>query len=297
MDFVKLSLADIDVFRPYLEHKRGRTCDYTVGGIFMWRDFFHMEYCIRDGALFSRLRGDDGRYYYNLPLARDDVQALDLLLRSAEPSERTLRFCTVPEEGLSLLAERCRIVRTEEQPVYFDYLYRADDLAALSGKRYGGQRNLIHQFLRSVRSWEYRPLTQDAPEEVRAFFVREYVSGGGSSGSEAAENEMVLEVLDNLARYRMSGGVLWADGRVVGFSLGEIAGDTLFTHIEKADRNCRGAYQMLVNQSAKSAAGRVRYINREEDMGDPGLRTAKMAYHPVCLLRKYIVEVEREPAP
>ena len=101
---------------------------------------------------------------------------------------------------------------------------------------------------------------------------------------------MVLEVLDHMDDYRMSGGVLLADGRVVGFSLGEIVGDTLFVHIEKADRTCKGAYQMLVNQFALRYAGEgVAYINREEDMGDEGLRRAKQSYHPVALLKKYHV--------
>ena len=49
---------------------------------------------------------------------------------------------------------------------------------------------------------------------------------------------------------------------------------------------------MLVNQFAAAyGSGDVTYINREEDMGDPGLRRAKQAYHPVELLKKYVVEI------
>ena len=91
----------------------------------------------------------------------------------------------------------------------------------------------------------------------------------------------------------MVGGVLYAGSEVVGFSLGEIIHDTLFTHIEKADRSVKGAYQMLVNQfAARFADGRVQFINREEDMGDEGLRRAKQAYHPITQLKKYSIEVE-----
>lgn len=91
----------------------------------------------------------------------------------------------------------------------------------------------------------------------------------------------------------MLGGVLQADGKIVGFSLGEVAGDTLFVHIEKADRTFRGAYRMLVNQFAARFAGEgVSYINREDDMGDPGLRTSKLSYHPITLLKKYCITVK-----
>ena len=78
-----------------------------------------------------------------------------------------------------------------------------------------------------------------------------------------------------------------------GFSLGEIVGDTLFTHIEKADRDYQGCYQMVVAQFAQQFAHEgVHFINREDDAGDPGLRTSKLSYHPVALLEKYTVTVD-----
>ena len=80
---------------------------------------------------------------------------------------------------------------------------------------------------------------------------------------------------------------------VAGFSLGEIVGDTLFTHIEKADRDYEGCYQMLVAQFAQHfVRDGVHFINREDDTGDLGLRTSKLSYHPVALLEKYTVTIE-----
>lgn len=78
----------------------------------------------------------------------------------------------------------------------------------------------------------------------------------------------------------------------VALYINEIVGDTLYTHIEKADRQYKGAYQMLVNQAAITfAVDEVSFINREEDMGDLGLRTSKKSYHPIELLKKYTIEV------
>ena len=81
------------------------------------------------------------------------------------------------------------------------------------------------------------------------------------------------------------------EGRVIGFSLGEILHDTLFTHVEKADRAYKGAYQYLTQQFACLYGNQASYINREEDMGDAGLRRAKEAYHPITRLKKYIIEI------
>ena len=101
------------------------------------------------------------------------------------------------------------------------------------------------------------------------------------------------EVLANYSTYDMLGGMLLVDGNIVGFSLGEIVGDTLFTHIEKADRDYLGCYQMVVAQFAQQFAHEgVHFINREDDAGDPGLRTSKLSYHPVTLLEKYTVTVD-----
>ena len=65
----------------------------------------------------------------------------------------------------------------------------------------------------------------------------------------------------------------------------------LYIHIEKADRDYPGAYQMLCRQFCTAYADGLAYVNREEDMGDLGLRKAKRDLHPVTQLKKYTVEV------
>ncbi len=126
--------------------------------------------------------------------------------------------------------------------------------------------------------------------EVRDFFLDFSKKYAKDYGTFKEERSKILEVFDNFDTYGLLGGALKVENDIVGFSLGEIVGDTLFVHIEKADRNFTGSYQMLVNQFAKAYAGEsVAYINREEDDGDEGLRTSKLSYHPVRLLEKYTV--------
>ena len=92
--------------------------------------------------------------------------------------------------------------------------------------------------------------------------------------------------------YAPLGGLLRAGGKIVGFSAGEIVGDTLIIHVEKADIAYDGVYQALVNEFAKRfVTESVQYINREEDVGDPGVRKSKDSDHPLRLLEKYLVQV------
>ena len=84
------------------------------------------------------------------------------------------------------------------------------------------------------------------------------------------------------------------NGEIVAASFGEIVGDTMYVHIEKALRSFRGAYPMITSQFLHYYfQDGLLFVNREEDMGDEGLRYSKSAYHPCCLLKKYIIEEKR----
>lgn len=107
------------------------------------------------------------------------------------------------------------------------------------------------------------------------------------------EREQVMHVLDNLDDYGFEGAVLStpADG-IVAFTLGEVKGDTLYVHIEKMNHEVAGAGETVNKLFAAMMTERhpeVLYINREEDVGDPGLRHAKESYHPAEMLDKYNV--------
>ncbi|HWS30480.1 MAG TPA: phosphatidylglycerol lysyltransferase domain-containing protein [Clostridia bacterium] len=298
MDFKRLQLKDIETFRPYLKKMKVNTCDYTVGGIFMWRDFFHMEYCLEDDVLYSRLLTADGDFYNNLPLCGDVDTALKRLISHIKEQDKPCRFCTIPQSYVhhfeKLGSSLGYSVEIYEQENFFDYLYLASDLTTLKGKKFSGQRNQISKFLRSYGDWSYDTIAPKDIGDIKAFFnaYMEERSESNAFASALEENRMTHEVLENLESYKMLGGVLRVGSKIAGFSLGEIVDNTLFVHVEKADRSFAGAYQMLVNQFAlKFSDENIQFINREEDMGDEGLRIAKNAYHPVQLIKKYLVEI------
>lgn len=292
MDFKKIGIEDIDTLRPFFETVKTNTCDYTVGGLFMWRDYYEMEYHIEDGVLFSRLYGVNHDLYYNLPFGGTGAPPIARVVDLARADGIPCRFCTVPEAYLAEFTGQGWDFRLIEQVENNDYLYLAGDFIGLAGRKYSAQRNQINKFLRAGQDWSFSGLTAgDLPEVIE--FMHAYIENNQKDLASAEEEDrMTLEVLENMGRYKMQGGVLRVGSRIAGFSLGETIRDTLFVHVEKADRDLPGAYQMLVNQFARLYAGDgIAYINREEDMGDEGLRRAKLSYHPVTMLKKYIVEV------
>ena len=152
--------------------------------------------------------------------------------------------------------------------------------------------------MRTYENWSFTTLTEADVPDVEAFLDR-YAAGTQKDSSTFDEDlKKTREVLGAFERYGMVGGVLRVSGQVVGFAIGEVVGDTLFVHIEKADRTCEGCYQMVVSQFAQMfAVDGVEHINREDDTGDLGLRTSKLSYKPVALLEKYAVVVENGPCP
>ena len=292
MHFEKLTIQDIPRVSSFFSFLRSRTCDFTVGGMFMWRDFYRMEYAIEDGTFYSRLFDEKGRPHYNLPAGPDIASGIEEIIRYEKQFSPVVSFCTIPEEYVGLFDNMGLLSESMEQDIYFDYLYSSADLKEFPGRRYSGQRNQISQFKRANEDWKFEAADEGNLEEVISFFRSSYHMAENPSAFEAEENAKTLEVLENYQLYGLHGGVLYSGNRIVGFVLGEIQKDTLYTHIEKADRNCRGAYQMLVKEfSAKYAGEGIDYINREEDMGDPGLRASKQSYHPLTQLKKYSIEV------
>lgn len=289
MEFQTLTLNDIPAVRPYFSFARSGTCDFTVGGMFMWRRFYAMERLFDSGVFYSRLRGENGELYYNLPLGENIPKAIEQCILRWKKQGHPLRFCTIPEDCLPFFFALCPEARVTEQRDFFDYRYLSSDLAELKGSRYHAQRNQISRFLRSYSDWSFLKIGEVSTEELISFFRR--FASDEENGTAGEENQMVFEVLQHREQYGMLGGALTVDGRIVGFSLGEQVNDTLFTHVEKADRTFLGAYQMLTNQFVKAFGAGIPFVNREDDMGDEGLRRAKEAYHPVALLKKYLVEI------
>ena len=290
MQFSALTEGHIDLCRPYFELIPNPVCDYTVGGVFMWRDLYKIEYAIEDDCLYIRYYEPEGDMYYGLPICKDITAAAKKLIEHEKGlGSDIIRFCAIPAEYMPCFEGLGLKQSSYPQTELFDYLYAAEDLIGLSGKKFGGQRNLISQFGRLYEG-RFEEINKDNIDAVRAFF--DEFSAVGVNDDKNAENGLVGQVLQSDDLYGMFGGVLYADGKVAGFSVGEQVDQTLYVHIEKANREVKGAYQTLNNRFAAHFGKNAKYINREDDTGDPGLRKAKLAYHPIKLLEKFVIEIE-----
>lgn len=293
LDFHPLQLEDFPKLRPFFGNSGSRICDTIPGTVFMWRDMYQTEWAVYGGALYFKVNYPDLGETFTLPMGGDRKEHFRQIAAYCCRRNMPIAFYPVPKDELEGLQEFFPNSAALAERDGFDYLYRAEDLKYFKGKKLSGQRNHVNKFLKTYGTWSFRTITpQDIPN-VKAFLDR-YTSRRDKAAASFHEDiAKTHEVLDNLHTYDMLGGMLLVEDAIVGFSLGEVVGDTLFTHIEKADRGYQGCYQMLVAQFAQQFAQEgVEFINREDDAGDPGLRTSKLSYHPVDLLEKYTVTIE-----
>ncbi|MDR1328222.1 MAG: phosphatidylglycerol lysyltransferase domain-containing protein [Oscillospiraceae bacterium] len=295
MKFKELGLQDIERLRPYFTANDERICDATVGYTFMWRDMCRTEYAIERGVLFLKANYRPGATGFAPPRCQDGPLCREHFAKIEDYCrEHGLppRLCSVPSGLLETVRQLCPGARETTDPAWSDYIYNAEDIVTLAGRRYSGQRNHINKFRKTYEDWRFETVSDGNIAQVREFFASYAREHTRDDDAYEEGNLKALEVIDNMEAYGQLGGALFVGDSIAGAAFGETVGDTLFVHTEKALTEFNGAYPMLVNQFAQKYAGdgKIKYINREEDDGVEGLRISKQSYHPCALLEKYVVE-------
>lgn len=294
LQFKHITIDDIAVISRFLSRSVSRTCDYTVGGIYMWVHYFSYRYCIYRNTLF--LEGvseeDMSRPAFSMPLGELPLgEAVELLKRYCAENGIPLRFSAIPEDSIEAFKS---VGDWEIEPLadWADYLYDAESIASLSGKKLSKKRNHMNRFVADNPDAKLRPLNPSDTERVLKAFYSWDDTTEMQSLTALEERDMTVNVMEHIERLPGFEGAYLDDGRgnIVAFTIGEVIGDTLYVHIEKMDHNVPGAgvavFNLFVKDMLEKHSG-LRYCNREEDVGDDGLRQAKLSYHPWAILHKY----------
>lgn len=299
LSFQRITLDDIPAIAQYLPYSGSRTCDYTVGGIYMWVHYFNYSYCIYRDTLF--LQGvseeDMSRTAFSMPLGRLPLpESVSLLRRYCSENGMALRFSAIPADCVEAFKATGNW-KIEPLDDWSDYLYEAEPLATLSGKKYSKKRNHVNRFLSDNPGAAIHTIEpEDVPRILEAFYKWDNAEELDELTA-VEERDMTVNVMQHLDRLPSFEGTYLDDGRgnIVAFTIGEIIGDTLYDHIEKMDHEVSGAgvavFNLFVKMMLEKHSG-LRYVNREEDVGDPGLRQAKLSYHPAAILNKYDLTAE-----
>ena len=294
LEFSKITIQNALTLKPYLDVQPFRSCDYTLGAVFQWRAYFRSAFTIVSGMLvmLATYPGEGTCFVY--PVGNGDLNAaLDAIEAHAKETGMPLRFCAVPKEALSQLCARYgsrAVVSTHRD--WADYVYNASDLMDFPGKKYHTQRNHLNRFCKDNPSAVFVPVTEETLPAALAFLDEYELHAPLDKVIEAEEMKRAKELLADSLVLGQKAGYIDVSGTIVALSVGEVVGDTLHCHVEKARVDYAGSYQAIVSWFAKYAVEKdTVYINREDDSGEENLRYSKLAYRPICMIDKYWVTI------
>ena len=290
LQFTPVTIEAIEKLKSFARQALTRSCDYTPGNLVMWADYMQYEYAILHDTLFISCLSQHNlkEQAFLPPIGRLPLQESIALLREyCKANNRGLRLTAVPQEIHDTLKELLPTHQTVELDGWADYIHHAEELATLQGKALNKRRNRKNKFLAEQPHHEYKRC--DA-SEIPA--VIDFILGKGCNEAvmRCYEIHQSITTVRNLSIYPQPAAVIKIEGRVVAFTLGEVWGDTLYIHIEKASRDYPGVSETLVSKFAADILQeypQVTLINREEDLGEEGLRQAKRAYNPAFMLNRY----------
>lgn len=289
MEFKKVTEENINELRPYLYACPHKMCGYSPLVLTMWSEFFDYRYAILENTLFLKMNDETGEQYFFMPVC-DVEKGVSLLREHCRETGEKLQFFGVGEEYVESFCQWLNAKNPIELQNWADYLYDARALTDLVGKKYNAKRNHINKFYKTYPNAVFKEFKKVDREKVLAF-LEKYHKKDETATYSYDKNE-VTRLVEHWKDGEYPGGYMEIDGVVVGFTVGDVIGDTLFVHVEKCLREYSGVYEATTNAFLKRmVTDSVKYVNREEDMGIEGLRKSKMSYYPIRLVKKYkIVE-------
>lgn len=269
------------------------SADYNFGNIYIWDKHYRQLIARCGDRMLTKLRYD-GHPAFVFPIGSGPLRPAIEALRAfaAERGYPLVIRGITPAHRLHLDAEYPgRFTYTPEQDNW-DYLYLAEKLASYSGKSLHGKKNHCNRF-EAENDWEFRPLSYELiPGCLDMLDVWSEQNSERLDPSVAYEHDAIIRAFAAYEWLGLEGGVLFANGKIVGFSLGEMcSADTFDVHFEKAQIDLNGAYPMVCRELTRMMMEKhptLRYMNREDDMGLEPLRQSKLSYKPVGMVEKYL---------
>ena len=296
MEFHKIELEDKEQIERYLQKKIYRSCDLVFPNIYLWSRKYPTQYTIVEDTLIFRGIGEGDRPSITFPAGEPEQvrKALQVMFSWFKEQQANVRMHLVREmEFAQLDSWFPGKFQIEYDRDIADYVYEAEKLATLAGKKLHSKRNHVNRFQENNPEWVYESITPENVEDCFQMALKWREEMQCEIDVEKRDEMCVtLNALRLMEELNLKGGLLRArpQGEVIAFTVGEpLSEDTFVVHIEKAYASIQGAYPMINQQFVLHEAQDFKYVNREEDTGAEGLRKAKLSYRPAFLVEKGVV--------
>ena len=289
LQFKLIELSDREWMEECFRAGHRGSLEYSFSSLFVWRKVLKIHVARFEGYALVLSDPDDPTFIF--PMGRGPLlPAIEAMQADAAARGVPLCFNTLLEEDrIRLEALFPGKFEIQEIRHAFDYVYESAKLIRLSGKKLSQKRNNINKFSKEYRNWSFEEITRENIEEVHEMskLWREQF-GNHEDPSLRDEICAMEETFRHYFELNMHGGFIRAGGRIVAFSIGDpLNPDVYLVQFEKAFSDIPGIYQVINQQFAEHYTENYKFVNREDDTGDEGLRKAKLSYDPIYLVAKY----------
>ncbi len=294
ISFNKIAIEDKEWINILLKESDFSGCHQNFGNLFAWSSIYDTYVAKVNDFLVVKETVEGGDVFF-YPAGKGDIKdVIEKLIQYSEDKGNKCMFTGLSPENLNELNELFPDVFTfEEFRDGFDYVYLAEKMATLKGKKLHSKRNHINSFKKNISDWSFETITVDNLDECWEMNKIWCIETGCKDDEDLYNENCATKVfIRNFSELGLDGGLIRVDGEVIAYTLGEILNsDTYVIHIEKALKSIQGAYPMINREFAEwvhNTYPHIVYINREEDMGLDGLRKAKRSYYPEKMEEKYM---------
>jgi hypothetical protein len=275
-------VGDRELFQKYFQHFPQQICEMTFTNMLLWGESREHLFLECDSHLLTSFRKRGEKRMWYPPVGPDPARIIRTVLSPADG----FSFLYLPQD----LAEELKSdYEVRETPERFDYIYDLTALRGLQGAPYLKKRNLINRCRRA--NPEILPLTSAMAGECEALMERwVHAEERGKMESVYDEISALRLAFEQFDALRLLGVALRINGQMEAFALGAPLNDTMFVqHFEKASDAVDGLFALTAHEMAKAIPQQYTELNKEEDLGMPGLRMAKENWHPKYLVKKYAI--------
>ena len=292
LDFKKLDFSNAIKLLNYFRLCNYDICDKSVGSLLIWNSYYNTEFAINDDTLYLKYNLSTKKTVFTLPISKDGSINLAPIKEYAKSlSLNVVTFGSMSEFDIDFFTKKFPQSKLTFNQKWSDYVYNASDLAFLSGKKYHGQKNFVNRFNKTYKSYKVNFNFVDNLDKIESFLLDYYKNTKKDARLFNVEKAIIFDFIKNFDKIGQEGIILEVDDKIVAIAFGERINDYFFVHFEKADTSYIGSYQKIVNEFSKKLYNDgVKFINREDDAGDDGLRKSKQSYHPVKMANKYFAD-------
>ncbi len=280
LSFKKIGIEDKELFDRYFKDYPPKASELTFTNLFVYRESRPIEFAVFEEHMIITFLDTKNKRSFFSPIGNAPSRMIEKILEMyPNAAFERIEKSIVKDTNIELSS-----VHDKDND---DYVYDIKELIELQGQRYSSKRNFVNRFEKNS------PIVKDIDD----VFIKDCLHLNGKwcdlkdctgDASLKAEFMAIKQALLNFKRLSLISVAVFVDGKISGFAIGErLNEDTFVEHFEKANPELGGAYQYILNSFAKKIPSNFLYLNREQDLGNEGLRKSKESYHPKMMIEKY----------